>query len=46
MNSKNELILYLTVMGVKFGYVVDDNVINLRIFLDVNNNELLWWDKK
>ena len=41
LNLKNELILYLTVMGVKFGYVADDNVINLRIFLDGDNNELL-----
>ena len=30
----NELILYLTVMGVKFGYVKDDDIVSLRIFLD------------
>jgi hypothetical protein len=41
VDIKNELILYLTVMGVKFGYVVDDNVINLRIFLDGDSIELL-----
>ena len=38
---KNDLILYLTVMGVKFEYVKDDNIISLRIFLDGDNGELL-----
>lgn len=37
----NELILYLTVMGFEFGYVKDDNIVNLRIFLDGENDELL-----
>ena len=41
MDIKNELILYLTVLGVKFGYVIGDKVINLRIFLDGDNSELL-----
>ena len=41
MDDINELILYLTVMGVKFGYVKYDNIVNLRIFLDGDNNELL-----
>ena len=27
-------------MGVKFGYVLDDNVINLRIFLDWDCSKL------
>ena len=30
----NELILYLTVMGVKFCYVKDGDIVSLRIFLD------------
>lgn len=37
----NELLLYLTVMGVNFGYVMDENIISLRIFLDGDNSELL-----
>lgn len=41
VNIKTDLILYLTVMGVKFGYVKDDNIITLRIFLDGDYDELL-----
>ena len=41
VDIKNDLILYLTVMGVKFEYVKDDNIITLRIFLDGDCDELL-----
>lgn len=41
MDVMNELILYLTVMRFEFGYVKDDNIVNLRIFLDGENDELL-----
>lgn len=41
MIELNELILYLTVMGVKFGYVKDGNVVSLRIFMDGDSSELL-----
>ena len=42
----NDLVLYLTIMDVDFGYIIDGNVVRLRIFLDGEEDELLWRDKK
>ena len=37
----NDLVLYLTIMDVDFGYVRDGNIISLRLFLDGDDDELL-----
>ena len=37
----NDLVLYLTIMDVEFGYIKDGNVVSLRIFLDGEEDELL-----
>ena len=42
----DEIIVNKGFMGFEFGYVKDDNIVNLRIFLDGENDELLWRDKE